>query len=56
MCQFLLYSKVTQSCIYKFFYVCNIFHHGLSLGIEYSSRCYIVGAYCLSILNWPAFS
>ena len=26
-----------------------LFHDGLSQGSEYSSRCYIVGPYCLSI-------
>ena len=45
-CQFLLYSEVTQFvcvCVCTFFFYI-IFRHGLAL-------CYIVGLYCLSILN-----
>ena len=45
---FLLYNKVTQLYIYILFHV--LFHHGLSQAIEYSSLCYTVGSYCLSIL------
>ena len=46
LCQFLLYSKVTQSHIYMHSLFSIIFHHGLS-----SSPCYTVGPHCLSILN-----
>lgn len=56
VCQFLSYSKVTQSCIYIythrhafFFYI--IFHHGLSQQIGYGCLCYTAGPHCLSILH-----
>ena len=38
--QFLLYSKVTQSCIYIYSFSHIIFHHGLSQEIGYSCLCY----------------
>ena len=47
VCSFLLYSRVIQLCIYIFFF---FFHYGLSQDIEYSSVCYTVGPYCLSIV------
>ena len=50
LCQFLLYSKVTQSYIYTFFFYV-IFHHDLSQEIGYHSLCYTVGPSCFSILN-----
>ena len=52
VCQFLLYSKVTQSYIYiHSFLKCINFHHGLSQELGYSSLCYTVRSQCLSILN-----
>ena len=59
LCQFLLYSKVTQSLVYVYYiyiiYVYSfshlMFHHVLSLVIGYSSLCYTAGPHCLSVLN-----
>ena len=50
-CQFLLYSKVSQShiCIHSFSHI--IFHHVLSKVMGYSSLFYTAGLHCLSILN-----
>ena len=45
MCQFLVYSKVTQSYIYITFY------HGLSQETGCNSLCYTVEPHFLSILN-----
>ena len=42
---------VTQSYIYIHYFSHTIFHHVLSQEIWYSSLCYSVGPYCLSILN-----
>ena len=50
LCQFLLYSRVTQSYI-NTHSLNTIFHHGLSQEIGYSSLCYTEGPYCLCILN-----
>ena len=50
LCQFLLYSKVTQSYIYIHSYSHITSHHGLSPEIGYSSLCCTVGPHCLSIL------
>ena len=49
--QSLLYSKVTQfyTDIRYFFNI--LFHYGLPQEIGYSSLCYTVGPWCLSILN-----
>ena len=49
LCQFLLYSKVTQLYVYILFNI--LFHYGLSQEIGYSSLCYTVGLCCLLILN-----
>ena len=46
MCQFLLYSIVTQRYLSH-----TIFHHVLSQETGYSSLCYTVGPHCLSILS-----
>ena len=43
LCQFLLYSKVTQSYICIHFFSSIIFHHGLSQETGYSFLCYGVG-------------
>ena len=51
LCQFLLYSIVTQSYVYIHSFSHTIFHHVLSQEIEYSSLCYTVRPHCLSILN-----
>ena len=51
LCQFLLYSKVTQSYIYMYSFSHIIFHHVLSQEIEYNSLCCTAGPHCLSILN-----
>ena len=40
--------------IYTYMYLYtfhNIFYYGLLLNIKYSSQCYIVGFYCLSLLH-----
>ena len=50
LCQFLLYSKMTQSCIYIHSLSYIIFQHGLSQETGYSSLCYTIGPHCLSIL------
>ena len=50
LCQFLLYSKVTQSYIHVHSFSCIIFHHVPSQEMGYSSRCYTVRAQCLSAL------
>ena len=51
-CRFLLYIKVTQSCILMHSFFLNIiFHHYLSREIGYSSICYTLGPYGLSIFN-----
>ena len=42
LCYLLVYRKV----VYIFF---SIFHYGLLQDIEYSSLCYVVEPYCLSI-------
>ena len=51
MCQFLLYSKVTQSYICTYILFDMIFHHDLSQETGYSCLCCTVGPQCLSILN-----
>ena len=51
LCQFLLYSKVTQSYIYIHSFPHIIFHHVLSQEIGYSFLCCTLGPHCLSILN-----
>ena len=51
LCQFLLYSKVTQSYICIHYFSHTIFHRLLSQETGYNSLCYIVGTHCLSILN-----
>ena len=53
LCQFLLYSKMTQSYIYKhsFYHILFIFHHVLSQETGYRSLCCTAGPHCLSILN-----
>ena len=48
--QFLLYRKVTQSCMYIYSFSHIIFHHVLSQEIRYNLLCYTVGPHCLSIL------
>ena len=55
-CQFLPYSKVTQSYIHIYIYththiLFSFFYHVLSQMIRYSSLRYTVGAHWLSILN-----
>lgn len=50
-CQFLLYSKVTQSYVYIPSFPHIIFHHVLSQVIGYSSLCCTEGPHCLSIPN-----
>ena len=55
LCQFLLYSIMTQSLwvvythAHSFFYI--IVHHVLSQDIGYNSLCCTVGPHYLSILN-----
>ena len=49
LCQFLLYSKTTQSYIYMHSLSYIIFHHGLSQETGYVSMCYTVGPHWLSI-------
>jgi len=49
LCQFLLYSKVTQSYIHSFSHA--IFYHVLPPELGYGSLCYTVEPHCLSILN-----
>ena len=55
LCQFLLYSIVTQSYIYIYIYIhfffSFIFCPVLSQETGYSFLCYAVGPHCLSILN-----
>ena len=59
LCQFLLYSIVTQSYIcvcvcmyiYTHFFSHTIFHHVLPQGIRYRPLCCSVGPHCISILN-----
>ena len=51
LCQFLVYSKVTQSYIYIHYFLHIIFYHVLSQETGYSSLCCTVGPHCLSILN-----
>ena len=51
LCQFLLYSKVTQSYIYTHSFSYISFLHGLSRETGYSSLCCTVGPHCLSIIN-----
>ena len=51
LCQFLLYSILTQSYIYIHSFSHTIFHHVLSQEIEYSSLCCTIGPHSLSILN-----
>lgn len=41
---------MTQLYIDMYIYILILFHCGLSQVIEYSSLCYSVGSYCLSIL------
>ena len=48
--KFLLCRKVTQLYTYALFFHI-LFHCGLSEDIEYSSLCYTVRPYCLSILH-----
>ena len=48
LCEFLLYSKVTQLHMYIFFHI--LIHYGLSQATEYSSLCSTAGACCLSTL------
>ena len=50
-CQFLLYSKVTQSyiCIDSFSHI--ILHHVASQVTRHSSLCYTEGSHCLSTPN-----
>ena len=48
LCQFLLYSKVTQSYIFRHSFSHIIFHHVQSWEIGYSSLCYMAGPHCLS--------
>ena len=53
---FQVYNKVTQLyvCVYVCMYIYILFqilfHYSLLQDIEYSSLCYTVGPYCLSIL------
>ena len=49
--QFLLYSKVMQSNIYKHSFSYIIFHHVLSQETGYISLCYRVGPHWLANLN-----
>ena len=51
MCQFLLYSKVTQLCMYVPILSTILFHRGLSQELGCSSLCSTVGPHCPSILN-----
>ena len=51
LCQFLLYSTVTQSYIYTRSFSYIIFYHVLSQETGYSFLCCTVGPPCLSILN-----
>ena len=51
MCQFLLYSKVTQAYTYIHCFSPIIFHHVLSQETGYNSLCYVVGPHFLSIPN-----
>ena len=48
-CCILVYSKVIQ------LHIIFLVHYGLSQDIKYSSLCYTVGLYCLSILYLPVF-
>ena len=50
-CQFLLYSKVTQSYTYIHSFSHIIFHHVLSQETGYHSLCSTVGLHCLCSLN-----
>ena len=52
---FLETFSVIYICIYILF-LSILFHYGLSEDIEYSSLCYIVEPYCLSILYMKAYS
>ena len=47
MCQFLLYSKVTQPYMYTHYFSQTVFHQVLSQETGYCSLCYIVGSHCL---------
>ena len=51
LCQFLLYSKVTQLYIYIHSFSCIIFHHVTSEVVGYSSLRYTTGLHCLSTPN-----
>ena len=51
LCQFLLYSKVTQSYIDIHSFSHNIFYHVLAQVTGYRSLCCTAGPHCLSILN-----
>ena len=51
LCQFLLYSTVTQSYLYIHSFSHIIFYHGLSQEIGYSSLGYTRGPHCLYILK-----
>ena len=59
LCQFPLYSKVTQSYICKMYiYTFPFLYYLPTWPIprdRYSSLCYIVGPHCLSILNVTAY-
>ena len=58
LCQFPLYTKVTQSLlmyIHIHSFSCIFFYHCLSQETDYSSLCYRVGPHCLSILNLYSF-
>ena len=58
LCQFPLYTKVTQSLlmyIHIHSFSCIFFYHCLSQETGYSSLCYRVGPHCLSILNLYSF-
>ena len=48
----MLISAVQQLLSYTYIYILShiLFHYDLSQDIEYSSLCYTVGPYCLSIL------
>ena len=50
LCQFLLYSKVTQSHIYIHSLSYIIFHYGLSQETGYSSLCYTVESHYVDFL------
>ena len=54
LCYSQLYSRVVQLHINILFH--SIFHYGISQDIKYSSLCYTVGPFCLSMNKEGYFS